>query len=95
MGFTVNAPLFGLPSLSWYVTIKGTFTIEKNIFMAGNYRITYTTYYSTGADQPVIKHDVLILLLQQLPEPPDIYTTIYNEIKKIINPNNIYIIDDV
>ena len=84
MGFTVTASLFGLPSFSWYVSIKGTYTIEKNIFMAGIYRIRYQTYYSASASTDAKISEVQFMSLQQLPEPADVYSIIYANIKLVL-----------
>jgi len=97
MGFIVeNYSLFGLQPQNFYVTIRGGFTIEKNTPPAGSYRITYTVYYSSSKAQPVITQKDTFFNLQELPTPANIYTVIYGEIKKNLDPNNILtiIVDD-
>jgi len=101
MGFTVeNYSLFGLQPQNFYVSIHGCFTIEKNNIPSVNgliwiYVVRYTVYYSSSKSQLVITQKEQTLNLEQLPDPANIYTAIYNEIKKNIDPNNLLnIIDD-
>ena len=92
MGFTVaNYSLFGLQPQNFYVTIRGGFMIEKNNIPSPNgpiwiYTVRYTVYYSSSKVQPVITQKDMSFNLQELPDPANIYTVIYNEIKKDIDP---------
>ena len=81
MGFTVTTSLFGLPSFSWYISIRGSYTIEKNAPTAGSYRITYTIYYSASPGTEAKIKEVQFVCLDQLPSPANIYATIYADIK--------------
>jgi hypothetical protein len=94
MGFTIsNYSLFGLQPQNFYVSICGSYTIKKNHPVIGDYTITYTVYYSSSKGQPFITQKEQYFNLQQLPEPANLYTVIYNEIKKTIDPSYI-IVDD-
>ena len=88
MGFTIdNYPLYGLPALpNIYVTIKGSYRIEKNVFMAGNYYISFTVYYSASPDAPVITQKDMSFSIQALPNPAVLYLIIYDYIKGQIDP---------
>lgn len=100
MGFTVeNYSLFGLLTQNFYVSIRGCFNIEKNNIPSPNgsiwiYNIRYTVYYSSNKLQPAITQKEQKLNLEQLPDPANVYTVIYNEIKKNIDPDNILNITD-
>jgi hypothetical protein len=93
MGFTIaNYSLFGLQPQNFYVSIHGTFQIRKD---PNCYVVIYTVYYHAMVNSPVITQKDMCFSLQELPEPANIYTVIYNEIKKNIDPDNILsIIDD-
>jgi hypothetical protein len=92
MGFTIaNYSLFGLQPQNFYVSIHAGFTIEKNNIPSPNgpiwiYVVRYVVYYSSSKSQPVITQKEQSFNLQELPEPANIYTVIYNEIKKNIDP---------
>jgi hypothetical protein len=91
MGFTISEyKLYGLPPLpNIYVSIKGSYIIKK---VLESYIITFTTYFQASANDPVITQKDMTFAIQSLPEPANIYTVIYNEIKKTIDPS--YIITD-
>jgi len=90
MGFTIsNYSLYGLPPVNIYVSIHGSYSVKKapnitTICIEGLYHIAFTVYYSTNKDNPVITQKDMSFNLQELPEPANIYTVIYNEIKKDI-----------
>jgi hypothetical protein len=87
MGFTIsNYSLFGLQPQNFYVSILGSYTIKKNHPVIGHYTISYTIYYSSSKAQPVITKKDAYFSIEHLPEPANIYTVIYNEIKKDIDP---------
>ena len=104
MGFTIlNYSLQGLQPQSFYVSIQGNFMINKSIGPVGSsaglnmpgltlqyYSITFTIYYAVAKNTPVITQKQMIYNIQELPEPADIYTVIYDHIKKTINHDNIY-----
>lgn len=108
MGFTIlNYSLQGLQPQSFYVSIQGNYNIQKNTGLAGSpaglnmlgltmpyYSITFTVYYSASKNDPVITQKQMIFNIQELPDPADIYTVIYDHIKKTINYDNIYTITD-
>lgn len=81
MGFTVTTALFGFPQISWYISIRGSYTIEKNKPTVSMYMISYTIYYSTGRDQEAKIQELQFMYLDQLPEPANIYDVIYANIK--------------
>ena len=81
MGFTVAVALFGLPSITWYVTVGGTFQIKKQL---NTYIITYTVQYKTAANQPTITQQDCCFCVSELPS--DLWVSIYNNIKKNLDP---------
>jgi len=95
MGFTIsNYSLFGLQPQNFYVSILGSYTIKKNHPVLGHYTISYVVYYSSNKGQPVITQKDQYFNLEQLPEPADVYTAIYDEIKKNIDVSASSITDD-
>jgi hypothetical protein len=95
MGFTIsNYSLFGLQPQNFYVSILGSYTIKKNHPVLGHYTIIYTVYYSSSKGQEILTKKEQYFGLEQLPDPANIYTAIYNEIKKNIDPNNLLNITD-
>ena len=97
MGFTISDySLFGLQPQSFYVSIRGSFTITKLPGFVNQlpYRITYTVYYSSSKESQAITQQIQLCSLEELPEPANIYPMIYSEIKKTINPDNILTITD-
>ena len=87
MGFTIaNYSLFGLQPQNFYVSIIGTYSVKKNYPVIGHYTIMYVVYYSSSKSQPVITQKEQIINLDQLPDPANIYTVIYDMIKKSIDP---------
>ena len=95
MGFTIsNYSLFGLQPQNFYVSILGSYTIKKNHPVLGHYTITYVVYYSSSKGQENLTKKEQYFYLEQLPDPANIYTAIYNEIKKNIDPNNLLNITD-
>ena len=95
MGFTIsNYSLFGLQPQNFYVSILGSYTIKKNHPVIGHYTITYIVYYSSSKGQENLTKKEQYFCLEQLPDPANIYTAIYNEIKKNIDPNNLLNITD-
>jgi len=95
MGFTIsNYSLFGLQPQNFYVSILGSYTIKKNHPVLGYYTITYTVYYSSSKGQEILTKKEQYFCLEQLPDPANIYTAIYSEIKKNIDPNNLLNITD-
>jgi len=95
MGFTIsNYSLFGLQPQNFYVSILGSYTIKKNHPVLGHYTITYTVYYSSSKGQEILMRKEQYFNLEQLPDPANIYTAIYSEIKKNIDPNNLLNITD-
>lgn len=94
MGFTIsNYSLFGLQPQNFYVSIHGTYQIRKDL---NCYVVMFTIYYHGAPGNPAIMKKEDCFSIEQLPDPADIYTVIYNHIKKIINPDDIQhdIIDD-
>lgn len=86
MGFTVeNFSLFGLPELpNLYVSIKGSYSIAKLHPFLNTYEIKYVVHFSTS-NKHITKKD-MYTHVQILPEPADIYTIIYDNIKKSLDP---------
>jgi hypothetical protein len=94
MGFTIaNYSLFGLQPQTFYVSIQGNYTIRKNHPVLGHFTISYVVYYSSSKAQPVIMKTEQYFGLEQLPEPANIYTAIYDNIKKNISPQYITVDD--
>ena len=108
MGFTVlNYSLDGLQPQSFYVSIQGNYMINKTAGLHGSsaglnmpgvtmpyYSVAFTVYYAASKNTPVIIQRQMLFTIGQLPEPANIYPMIYNHIKKTINPDNIYIVND-
>ena len=83
MGFTIATyQLYGLPTLpNIYVSIKGSYSIEKLVPMMNTYQIKYKVYFSASPNDPVITEKDMFSHIQSLPTPADIYTVIYNNVK--------------
>ena len=95
MGFTIATySLYGLPPLSnIYVSIHGTFQIRKDI---NCYVIIYTVYYHAMINMPVITQKDMCFSIDSLPQPTDLYTVIYNNIKQQLNTNgDLVFVDDL
>lgn len=96
MGFIIsNFPLLGLTLQNVYISIKGRFSIHNDSFMYGipnKYQIYADYWFSTGPQQPTLKCSSVTLNTDVL--PVDIYKAVYDEIKKNIDPDNIYTIQD-
>ena len=97
MGFTIsNYSLMGIPLQNVYVSIKGRYSILNNNFIYGipnKYQIYADYWFSIGAGQPTIQGSSITINSDQL--PANIYATIYEGIKKNIDPNeSLNFIDD-
>jgi len=88
MGFTIATyQLLGLPPLpNIYVSIHGAFSIIKNRPTPGSYCISYTVYYQAGPQNPCITHQDQWFNIDKLPRPADLYNTIYDNVKKTLDP---------
>jgi hypothetical protein len=92
MGFLISDySLFGLQPQNFYVSIRGCFNIEKNNIPSVDspiwiYIVRYTVYYSSSKSQEILTKKEQYFNLEQLPEPANIYTVIYDNIKKNIDP---------
>jgi hypothetical protein len=97
MGFTISEyQLLGLPPLpNIYVSIKGSYQIKKNIPFNAPYQIIYTIYFSANSTAPIITQRIECFNLEQLPEPANLYTVIYNEIKQQLNTEGNLIFNDI
>jgi hypothetical protein len=82
MGFNVTVSLFGLPLLTWYVTISGSFQINKQL--GGSYIINYAVQYKTAINQPMVNRQERCFCVSELPD--DLWVSIYNNIKKSLDP---------
>jgi len=92
MGFTIsNYSLFGLQPQNFYVSIHGTYQIRKD---QNCYVAIYTIYYHATVNSPVITQKDTCFSLNVLPEPANLYTAIYDEIKKNIDVSASSITDD-
>ncbi len=92
MGFTIsNYSLFGLQPQNFYVSIHGTYQIRKD---QNCYVVIYTIYYHATVNSPVITQKDTCFSLNVLPEPANLYTAIYDEIKKNIDVSASSITDD-
>ena len=97
MGFTVlNYSFLGLQPQNWYVTIKGSYQVRKiQSLMPGDnsaglnvpglvtpyYTITFSVYYQSSQNSPVINDSYMSFNIQTLPTPANIYLTIYEFLK--------------
>ena len=96
MGFTIETySLYGLPPLpNIYVSIQGSYSIKKNHPIVGAYMINYTIYYSSAnglpgngvTRHPVVSEKPMFTCTQALPSPADVYSIIYQDIKKTLDP---------
>ena len=83
MGFTCSPfSLYGLPSVAWYVTIGGAFQIRKAF--DGTYILVYTVRYKTASGHPTVTEAIRSLGATEL--PADLWTMIYTDIKKNLDP---------
>lgn len=106
MGFTIsNFSLDGLQPQSFYVSIQGNYTINKTAGPVGSsaglnmlgvtipyYSVSFTIYYAVAKNTPVITQKQMIYNIQELPEPADIYSVIYANIKSVLG--DLQYIDD-
>ena len=87
MGFTIGTyQLLGLPALpNIYVTIKGSYSVKKQLIPAqagsNTYIITFTTYFQASPEDPVITQKDMSFSIQALPNPAVLYLIIYDYIK--------------
>jgi hypothetical protein len=101
MGFTIeNYSLFGLQPQNFYVSIRGCFNIEKKNIPSPNgpiwiYNIRYTVYYSSNKGQEILTKKDQYFNLEQLPDPANVYTAIYDEIKQQLNTEGNLIFNDI
>jgi hypothetical protein len=102
MGFTVlNYSFLGLQKQNWYVTIKGSYQVQKiQSLMPGDnsaglnlpglvtpyYTITFSVYYQSSQNSPVINDSYMSFNIQSLPSPADLYKIIYEYIKGQLDP---------
>ena len=88
MGFTIGTyQLCGLPPLpNIYVSIKGTYYIEKLYPHFNNYQIKYTIYFSASPTDVVITKKDMSIRIESLQTPADIYNLIYENIKESLDP---------
>lgn len=89
MGFTINEyKLLGVPLQNVYVSIKARYCVINNNFMSGipnKYQITSDYWFSVNENSPTVEFGNVIINTDVLPD--DIYYTIYEKIKKQIDPN--------
>ena len=85
MGFTIETyQLLGLPPLpNIYVSIKGSYSVRKQL---NTYIISFTVYYSASKDDPVITQKEMSFNIQALPNPANLYDSIYTYIKGQLDP---------
>lgn len=88
MGFIIETySLYGLPPLpNIYVSIHGAFQIKKLPEQTGPYLVTFTVYYSASKDDPVITQKEMSFNIQALPNPANLYDSIYTYIKGQLDP---------
>ena len=88
MGFTIDIyQLYGLPPLpNIYVSIKGSYSVKKNMAVMGDYQILFTVYYAASPNAPVITQKDMSFCIQSLPSPANLYSTIYDYIKGQLDP---------
>jgi len=103
MGFTVlNYSLLGLQNQNWYVTIKGSYQVRKiESLMSGDnsaglnvpglvtpyYTITFSLYYQSSRNSPVINNQNMSFNIQALPNPAVLYKIIYDYVKGQLDPH--------
>lgn len=89
MGFTIaNYSLFGLQNVqNLYVTIKGSYSIRKQTIQntSASYLIQYTYNIMSAHGGQLINQQTKILKITSLPNPADLYSMIYNNIKSILD----------
>ena len=88
MGFTIETySLYGLPPLpNIYVSIQGSYSVKKNRPVQGDYQIVCTAYFSASINDPVITQKEMLIEIQALPNPANLYSTIYEYIKGQLDP---------
>ena len=88
MGFLIsNYTLLGIPLQNVYVSIKGRYSILNSNFIYGipnRYQIYADYWFSTGVGQPTVQCSGITINTDQI--PANIYFTIYEEIKKVLDP---------
>jgi hypothetical protein len=103
MGFTVsNYSHLGLQKQNWYVTIKGSYQVRKiqslmpgdnsaglNLpgFVTPYYTITFSVYYQSSQNSPVINDSYMSFNIQALPNPAVLYKITYDYIKGQLDPH--------
>jgi len=109
MGFTIATySLYGLPPLpNIYVSCKGSYQIKKQSnwivcedLIEGKqtdcYVIIFTTYFQASNTSPAIQQKEMCFSIDALPRPADLYSLIYDDIKKKLNTNdNLVFVDDL
>jgi hypothetical protein len=96
MGFTIGTyQLLGLPALpNIYVTIKGSYSVKKQLIPAqagsNTYIITFTTYFQASQEDPVITQKDMCFSIQALPNPAVLYKIIYDYVKGQLDPYYMY-----
>jgi hypothetical protein len=97
MGFTVlNYSFLELQKQDWYVTIKGSYQVRKiqSLMLGDNsaglnlpglvtpyYTITFSVYYQSSQNSPVINDQYMSFNIQALPNPAVLYKIIYDYVK--------------
>jgi hypothetical protein len=91
MGFTIaNYSLFGLQNVqNLYVTIKGSYSVRKQTIQNTPtcYLIQYTYNIMAAPNGQLINQQTKILKITSLPNPVDLYSTVYDNIKSILDVN--------
>lgn len=96
MGFTIQTyNLLGLQNIqNLYVSIRGSYNIQKcynqitGIGYTGPnfYTISYTYYFQASPTLPIISQENGFLKIETLPNPVDLYKSIYDRVKLILDP---------
>ena len=102
MGFIVsNYSHLGLQPQNWYVTIKGSYQVQKiESLMPGNnspslnlpglftpyYSITFQVYFKASPNLRVINDRNMSFNIQALPNPAVLYLVIYDYVKGQLDP---------
>jgi hypothetical protein len=97
MGFTIQTyNLLGLQNIqNLYVSIRGSYNIQKcynqitGIGYTGPnfYTVSYIYYFQASPTLPIITQQNAFLKIETLPTPADLYTSIYEQVKLILDPN--------
>ena len=88
MGFTIETySLYGLPPLpNIYCSIQGSYSVKKNRPVKGYYQIFCTVYFSASKNDPVITEKDMLFQIEALPNPANLYESIYSYIKGQLDP---------